>query len=49
VNNEKKEKIEKLTKEIIEENKDLIEAFEIYDKTGKITEGLKIIKVKGKC
>jgi len=49
MSNKKEEKIKKLTKEIIEENEDLIEAFEIYDKTGKITEGLKIIKIKEKC
>jgi len=46
---DERKKIEELTKEVIKENEDLIKAFEIYDKTGKITEGLKVIKTGDIC
>ncbi len=39
-----KEEIRKSLKETIRKYERLLKAFEVYDKTGKITEGLKVLK-----
>ena len=39
-----KNKIKEIIRKVIKENKNLIKAFEIYDKTGSIEKGLEVLK-----
>ncbi len=43
-NKELREKIRKSLQETIKKHEKLLKAFEVYDKTGKIIEGLKVLK-----